>query len=121
MTPDLIAKICDCIRAGNYAKTACAVNSIDQTTYYRWIKQGKEDHDNGLDSLFCELCDGIERAKAEAEIFYVNVIKTAADNGSLEAAKFWLERVRPEGYGQRQKIEVNQSFDELIQAFRAIK
>ena len=42
LTPQLQTKICNAIEAGNYPETAAVLNGITGTTFYNYMKKGRE-------------------------------------------------------------------------------
>jgi len=112
-SPELENALIKLIRAGNYVQTACNAVGIDVSTLWRWLKkgekalelkkQGKEISQD--DEKFCNLYIAIKKAKAEAEVRNVTIIQTAAVK-SWQAAAWWLERVKYERWGKKDKISV---------------
>ena len=102
LTPDLVGKVCNAIRAGNYAKVACAMAGISEAIYYRWLQEGKKD---GAKGIYLEFVESIERAEAEAEVHAVALIKQAANNGSLRASQWYLERKHSDRWGRKDMIK----------------
>lgn len=101
ITPELVDKICLAIRAGNYAKIACEMVGIGETTYYRWMELGQKE---GAQKVYREFWESIKRAEADAEIANVALIRQAANNGSWQAASWLLERKHGERWGRNDKL-----------------
>lgn len=89
LTEQIIADICNALRAGAYIETAAALAGISKETFYQWLKRGKAYHaapEPNMDDHLCgELSDAVGRAMAEAEMRDLLVIDRAA-NG--EDAKY---------------------------------
>lgn len=82
-------------------ETACAYAGIAPSTYYSWMSKGREGQ-----ASYIEFTEAIEKARADAVMINLAVIRKAAQSGHWQAAAWWLERVLPGQYGRRQQIEV---------------
>ena len=90
ITPEKIELICEHLREGNYDMVAAQAVGITRQTFYRWIRQGKEDKEG----IYFDFRQKVERAKAEGEVALLTVIKKAATR-TWTAAAWILERSRP--------------------------
>lgn len=113
-TPEACKRICDLIRAGNRLETASASAGIDPTTLRRWLRKGER----GL-APWREFSEDVKRAHAEAEVAGVVVLRTAGRR-DWHAMAWWLERTRPEHFGQtvmvRAKVEAE--LDGIVERLR---
>lgn len=75
LTDELIEEISLLLRRGNYIETAVAACGISKDTFYRWLKDGKNDRS---DSLQKKLSDAVMKSLAEAEVRDLEVIDKAA-------------------------------------------
>ena len=55
---------------------------------------------------YVELCNTIEKARADAVVRNVGLIQKAATDGTWQAAAWWLERTMPQQFGRQIKAEV---------------
>jgi hypothetical protein len=94
-------KICVAIRLGNDKKVAAALAGVSETTFYRWLEMAELPN---AKKEYREFRESIERAEAEAEVTRIARITQAADNGTWQAASWWLERKFPERWGRNDKI-----------------
>jgi len=101
-TPERTKRISDFIRAGNYAEVACRVGGISEATYYNWLKRG----DSG-ESPYTEFLEAIKEAEAEAEARNIALIQRAAQNGTWQAAAWYLERKHGKRWGRKSEVEVS--------------
>lgn len=101
LTQELQERICLAIRAGNYSKIAAEMNGIGETTFYRWLDLGSKPN---ASKIYREFRESIKRAEAEAEIVSVARIRQAADNGTWQAAAWYLERKHGDRWGRNDKI-----------------
>ena len=110
---DHIEKLLANIRNGMAKKIACIAAGISTSTYYAWVKQGKEDEKQGVDSLQRQLHEALPQAEALSELEYLKIIK-AAKRKDWRACAWYLERSRPERYGRRTVPPEQRERDELI-------
>lgn len=103
LTPDLMAKVLDALRAGNYIETACAYAGIGTTTYYRWMEQAEDDK---ADDIYREFRDAVAQARAESEVRNVALVQRAANEGTWQASAWFLERSYPRRWGRHDRHEV---------------
>lgn len=101
LTQELQDRICLAIRAGNYSKIAAEMNGIGETTFYRWLDIGSKPN---ASRIYREFRESIKRAEAEAEVTNVARIRQAADNGTWQAAAWYLERKHGDRWGRNDKI-----------------
>ncbi len=97
---DHIEKLLANIRNGMTKKIACTVADISTSTYYAWVKQGKEDEKQGIASLQRQLHEAMLQAEALSELEYLKIIN-AAKRKDWHACAWYLERTRPERYARR--------------------
>ncbi|MBA7478831.1 hypothetical protein ES707_14259 [subsurface metagenome] len=111
LTPELQDKIIKYIKAGNYNKVACQMVGIWEKTYYRWIKRGEkalELEEEGKEiseseKIYCQFCQSIRQAEAEAEIRNVTVIYVAAKE-DWHAAMEILARKYHDRWGRKELV-----------------
>ena len=98
---ELIDRICLAIRAGNYAKVACEMVGVGESTYYRWLELSEKPKPN---PIYVELRESVKRAEAEAEVQSVALIKQAAQEGKWQAATWYLERKHNDRWGRKDTL-----------------
>ena len=98
LTPELVARITELVRAGSYADIAALSCGADEETYGDWQKLAKENKD----SIYGQLQESIARVEAEAEARNVAIIQKAAGE-NWQASMWWLENRYP-GRWQRSRI-----------------
>ena len=106
LTPEIAERLCLHIRRGAYVETACALTGVSKDTFYRWIRIAKSENATQATQ---ELSDAVERAMAEAETRFLNVIDAAAEGGIWQAAAWRLERMFPSKWGRQGKLQVEHS------------
>lgn len=97
LNPEMQAKICDALRAGNYLETAAAFAGIDKTTLFDWLRRGAR-NSSGIHHEFSR---AVEKAMADAETRDVALIAKAAAEGVWQASAWRLERKYPSRWGRR--------------------
>ena len=103
LTPEKHTKIVELIRAGNYAETAATITGIGTATYYTWMTKGDGPKAR---TPYKEFREAVQAAKAEAEARMVMVIQRAANDGSWQAASWYLERTQQNKYGKQNRVEL---------------
>lgn len=109
-----IQNLITALRAGNYFEHACAYAGIASSTAYRWLERGRREQQsqadgnkpNSIEQHYLELCETIEKARADAIVGNVAIIQNAAKAGTWQAAAWWLERTMPNQFGRQLKAEV---------------
>ena len=97
---DHITKLLAYISDGMTKEIACNAARISTSTYYAWVKQGKEDEKQGIETLQRELHEALPQAEALCEHYHLKVIK-AATQTDWHASAWFLERSRPARYARR--------------------
>lgn len=103
------------LRGGNYVETACLYAGLAPSTVYRWVERGNNEKarqaagqsPDPTESQYIELCEAVEKARAEAIVANVTIIQQAARTGTWQAAAWWLERTMPNQFGRRIQAEVS--------------
>lgn len=91
-TPEVVTKITNAIRAGNYREPAARMAGVSPTSLYAW------------QARYPEFAEAIQKAEAEAEGRMVAIVAAAAPK-SWQAAAWWLERKQHERWMRRDRIE----------------
>ena len=99
LTPAVHDAIVASLRAGAYIETAAAAAGVSASTVHAWLRRA-EDHPDDCGSPFLEFLEAVERARAEAELEAISVIRDAAPR-SWQAAAWYLERSYPKRWGRQ--------------------
>lgn len=94
LTPALKKQILAAIRAGNTRTAAAEYVGIPRQTLWVWAKDNATFHDELL------------QAEAQAEIRIATKLVRAIDEGDTAAARWWLERRRPEDWRKREELQL---------------
>ena len=103
LTPEVQARIIEAVTAGNYVETAAQYANIGLSTFYRWMAEGEGDKAPKRQREFRE---AVLQARAQAEVRNVTLIQRAANDGSWQAASWFLERSFQNKWGRTGKVEV---------------
>jgi len=101
LTPELLASIETYVKGGNYIETACALAGVGRSTYFSWMKRGKDEPE----SIYGEFLDSMEKAAAWSEARDVQLI-TEASRKNWTAAAWRLERKFPGRWGRQDNMKL---------------
>lgn len=109
-----VKRLVDALQAGNFIDHACDYAGVGRTTVYRWLDRGQNEHERIAsggepdpdEAKYLELWDTIKKARASAFVRNVALIQQAANQGTWQAAAWWLERTAPQQYGRRLSAEI---------------
>jgi hypothetical protein len=103
LTKAVIKGICKVIEQGNYAITACNAVGISKASYHKWIQRGEQEPG----TIFSDFRQAIEKSQARLQAKLTKLVATAAlDPRNWAAAMTMLERMNPEQFARRTKLEV---------------
>jgi hypothetical protein len=104
------------LKAGAFLKDAAQAAGIAESTVHAWLARGHQwiNPESGgrlanvpkADLPYLEFVESVEKARAEAVVFNLAVIRKAAQAGHWQAAAWYLERTRPDEYGRRTRFDV---------------
>jgi len=114
LTRDIEERIISAVRGGSYLDDAAAYAGISERTLYRWMQKGRdalaaEEHGYELtdqERQYGQFCQALLKARADATIRNVTLIQNAAQNGSWQAAAWFLERTNPRKWGRHETVEI---------------
>lgn len=114
-TDEVFKKITDAVKAGVWIEQAAHLASIHPSTLYDWVSKGERAREmeeitgkamSDADLRLAEFSESLKRARAEAEARNVSLIQKAAQDGTWQAAAWYLERSAPQRWGRRDRMEV---------------
>ena len=110
LTKEIQKQIVEILEAGNYQKTAYESLGIPKATYFNWLKEGekaeaKEGNLAKKEETYLDFLDSIKKAVQVARKVNLAVIHKAAQDGSWQAAAWFLERTDFEHFGNKSKFE----------------
>lgn len=123
LTPEVQQRVVEALRAGNYQDAAAGYAGISHTTFHNWLNRGKEEarriadgeKPKASEAIYVEFLDAVEKARSEAEVRNVMHIQRAAQDGTWQAAAWFLERSFPRKWGRKDRHEHTGQDGEAIQ------
>ncbi len=109
LTKELQSKIIEFIRAGTYNETACLACGLGESTFYAWLDRGEKE----TRGIYRDFLEAVKKAKGEAEARNLMIIQKAGDT-NWQAAAWYLERVYPDKYGRRDRVQADLKHDGQI-------
>jgi len=103
--PETCQQIIEGVKAGYPLKTAAAIAGISKSTFYNWIQRGKE----RKTGKYVDFLDSLKKAKEFNKAYHIDRIRTASDKGNWQASAWYLERVYPNEFGRRNRVEMEHS------------
>ena len=100
LTPEVSDRVLQAIRAGNFQSTAARFAGIDPGAFHRWMRRGEREPRG----IYGDFHDRVERALAEAEVRDIAMIERASQS-HWQAAAWRLERMHPERWGRKERVE----------------
>lgn len=107
LTDEVQETLIKSLENGLAIKAACGRASISEKTFYNWYNKGAEKKSG----KYRDFHDAVDNAKNTAQSNFENIIASAANKGTWQAAAWWLERRRPEMYNKPEKVMVNPKQD----------
>lgn len=101
LTPELQDKIIKYIKAGSYIKEACKAVGIGESTYYDWLKWGKEDK-----KPYSEFSELTKQAEATGELTILLEIRQQVKK-DWHAGMEILGRKYPDRWGRKDYMQAN--------------
>lgn len=111
---EMQSQIVAAIQRGAYIETAAALAGIHKSTFYDWLKIGRETlkacaeaHEDQQPAITphqaacANLADAIEKAMAQSEVRDIKAIDDAAQAGQWQAAAWKLERKHHQRWGRK--------------------
>lgn len=99
MTTETISKFEQAFAIGATIAQACDYADVSPTTYHDWVKK------------FPELSDKFQRMREKLPLKAKENIARVVHNGSIGDSKYVLEKMEPDTYAERIKIEQTENTD----------
>lgn len=106
LTPEVLARIINAVRTGNYIEPACAYAGIDQRTYHNWVARAK----GARSGEYFQFFQALKQAQAEAEIALVSRWYGRAPE-DWRSTSTMLMRRHPERWGAREESDSDKDVD----------
>jgi transposase len=100
------------LTAGHYMERAARMSAISLTTVYRWLDEGKKERESieagnepcKRGQAYLEISEAIQKAREAAAHRAMLAIQNAAQDGTWQAAAWYLERTDREHYGRYTQV-----------------
>lgn len=123
LNPTTQERIVSAVRSGAYLDDAAALAGVGRSTLFLWLSEGKkaqqkEENAEKLtdrDRLCLDFLDAVESARAEAQLRNVAIIQKAANEGTWQAAAWFLERTNPKKWGRYETVEIGVAEDRPVE------
>lgn len=125
LTDELQEKIVNNIKMGCYVETSCEASGISKAVYYKWLKRGNNDINEGKITRFSKFVDAVHRAVGYAEARDVSMLdawchgaEAVIKNGRMvrpeikpvwQAVAWRLERKYQDRWGRKQEVEIKET------------
>jgi hypothetical protein len=109
LTPELQAKVILSIKGGNYIEVACGLVGINKSTFYDWIKKGK--NSNNPNNKYRKFQEAVVKAKYWSQARDVAFLNKHNEE-NWKAAAWKLERQHPDKYGLKEYEDYDSDFTE---------
>ena len=104
-TPEMVDALVARVRAGVPINRACGAVGIAQTTFYNWVRLGEEGGDGN--EIYVQFLDRVTQAKNQTCADLAEVITTAAMEGDVKAAQWYLERADRHNWSKATETTIN--------------
>ncbi len=101
---ELIKQIEEAMLRGLYIIDACNLYGVGKTTWYHWLKMGRQFPDKYPQCV--KFLNVVRRSTSQVQDEFVKPIKTAAVS-DWKAAAWFLEHRFPQQWAKRDRIDVN--------------
>src|SRR5690554_1102925 len=102
LTPEVIKRLTEAIRAGNYYEAACGYAGIGYSTFRAWMVRGEK----AKSGKYPEFMEAIQKAEHEAEVRMVAMWQKHMPENWQAIATF-LERRYPDRWGRNMRVNQN--------------
>lgn len=106
LTPQLSKDFCQALHDGLTFAGACDLVGIAPQTFHEWMARGEGTHERPQTPQFAAFADAVKEARAVRDRKYVRVIEKAAEDGTWQAAAWFLERTNRKEFGRNESVEI---------------
>jgi hypothetical protein len=110
LTPELQAEIILLIKMGNFVETTCGTVGINKSTFYDWMKKGK--NSNHPQNKYRKFQEAVVQAMAWSEARDVALITTQSKY-DWRAAAWILSRKHPDKWGKKKYEDFDLDINKL--------
>jgi transposase-like protein len=109
-SPSVGALIVEAVSRGATRDVAAEAAGVSPSTLYRWLREAADVEEragvlSSSERALVEFLESVKKATAAVEVEALDVIRSAAEGGTWQAAAWLLERRHPERWGRRARVE----------------
>lgn len=112
LTDAKVEALLQALTAGHYVERAARISGVSITTVYRWLDEGKKEKESveagnastERGQAYLEIAEAIQKAREAAAHRAMVAIQNAAQEGTWQAAAWYLERTDREHYGRHTQV-----------------
>ena len=107
LTKQLTDDFCQALHDGLTFAGACDLVGISPATFHEWMARAEGTHaERPQAPEFVEFANAVKEARAVRDRRYVKVIEKAAEDGTWQAAAWFLERTNRKEFGRNESVEI---------------
>ena len=108
LNTEVETKICDLLRKGNHRVNCAYGAGIDDTTFYYWLRRGKQDMSEGKETVYSHFFKAVESVEAELQQELIDIwITSAKNNKDYKSISTFLARRFSKTWGISETVKVS--------------
>ena len=117
----LTERVVSAMKGGCGYLRAAAIQGIPQSTAARWKRRGRNDIGQGkVDTPYAKFAQAVMVQEAKVIAMSERTVHRAAVMGDVHAAKWVLNKLLPEEYGDKMKIEVTEEVQSVLEEIKPL-
>lgn len=112
LTTELAKEFTALVASGATNADACRYIGVDESTFYRWLKNPKTEAER-------QLCNDLNKAEMKRKLWHLNRIQQASTDGAWQASAWYLERRYPQEYAKPDRYH-DQGIAEAVSAVKEL-
>lgn len=101
---EVLTEFLTLLKQGHYVKTACDYTGLKEGQVYAWMREANREDAREWVQNFAQ---SVKNARAYAQAAALQVVTRAANNGTWQAAAWFLERSNPQQWALRTRHEID--------------
>lgn len=104
--------ILESLRLGNTNRGAAYSAGVTDIAFYQWLKKGREDIEDGIETEYSHFCEEVDRAIEAAKSYALECWRKHMPD-DWRAAMAYLERRDKDNYALKQIMDVKQEVSQI--------
>ncbi len=124
LNQSIIDKASALLQKGVFECTVFNLLGIPSSTWYMWKERGRQDREQGVQSIYVEFLEAIEKSEAYAEVKSIEDVKAAGEAGDWRASAWFLERRFQDRWGHKIGMDISADVNIeylIVEAKEAVK